>query len=73
MRLTEIYGRVTQIKAVKTSGPYRGKRFYHDFKPGVRALGVPSGAVIKFPGGVQKVNKKAVLLLSDKHDIWGLF
>lgn len=40
-----IYGRVLKIYAQKTSGPYKGQRFYHTFKPGAVMYGMPDGSL----------------------------
>lgn len=42
---TKIYGKVLQIKAEKQSGPYKGQRFFHDFK-NATAYGLPNGDVL---------------------------
>ena len=45
-----IYGRVLKIWAEKTSGPFKGQRFYHTFKRGAIAIGLPDGSIqIKHP------------------------
>lgn len=40
-----IYGRVLKIFAQKTSGPYKGERFVHEFKPGALMYGMPDGSL----------------------------
>lgn len=41
-----IYGRVLEIRAVKTSGPHRGERYSHKFGPHVQAVGLSNGWVL---------------------------
>ena len=46
-----IYGRVLKIFAQKTTGPYKGQRFVHTFKPGAVMVGMPDGSIrISHPG-----------------------
>ena len=40
-----IYGKVLKIFAEKTSGPFKGQRFVHKFKPGAILMGMPDGSL----------------------------
>lgn len=40
-----IYGKVLKIFALKTSGPFKGQAFVHEFKDGAVMLGMPDGSI----------------------------
>jgi hypothetical protein len=40
-----IYGKVIKVFAQKTSGPFKGQRFVHTFKPGAVMIGLPDGSL----------------------------
>lgn len=68
-----IYGETEKIYMKKTRGPYKGKHFVHDFKPGVEQIGFPRNTVIRSPDGrVFKLPKRTVLLRGKK-DLWKKF
>jgi hypothetical protein len=69
--LVEIYPRVTRVEMQKGSGaakPVRNGRFYHDFKPGTRALGLPRGARIVDARGrpLKSLGKRSILLVNEE-------
>lgn len=69
----QIYGRTEKIFMQKTDGPYRGQKFVHSFRPGVRQIGLPARTVIQTPdGGTTAIPKRAVLL-QGKSDLWRNF
>jgi hypothetical protein len=41
-----IYGEVTELRAVKTSGPHKGQGFRHPFSSRVAAIGLTNGDVL---------------------------
>jgi hypothetical protein len=43
---TLLYGEVVELKAIKTTGEYRGQPFKHKFTTKVLALGLPNGDVL---------------------------
>jgi len=46
-RKTKIYGKCLRIEAIKTSGPYKGQSFYHDFERKLPNIyGLPNGDVL---------------------------
>jgi len=68
--LVEIYPRVTRVemqKGPKGARPVRNGRFYHDFKRGTRALGLPAGARITDARGrvLKALPKRGILLVND--------
>jgi hypothetical protein len=70
---TKIYGRTEKIFMTKTSGPYKGQKFVHAFRPGVEQIGFPRGTVVTFPGGTSKKLTTRSVLMTGKKDIWGNF
>lgn len=68
-----IYGETEKIFMRKTRGPYKGKRFVHDFKKGVEQVGFPRGTVLKTPDGKMfRVTTRSVML-TGKKDLWKRF
>lgn len=66
-------GHITQMTARKTEGPYKGENFVHDFKPGVRHIGLPRGTEVTAPGGrSMKIKTRAALMVGPR-DIWRNF
>jgi len=65
-RLRLMYGRITRIEGTRTTGEYKGQRFYHDFKDKVQAWAVPAGARI----AGRKLARRTVILIGAR-DIWG--
>lgn len=69
----KIYGRTEKIFMKKTSGPYKGQRFVHDFKGGVEQHGFPRGTVVQCPNGKSfKLTTRSVIL-TGKKDLWRNF
>lgn len=73
-RLVKIYGRVLTIHAMKT-GAHRhcdaeckrvGHKYVHDFKAGVRLMGLPDGASIVLKDGTQIRLSDGSMLISDR-------
>lgn len=69
----QIYGRTEKIFMQKTDGPYKGQKFVHSFKPGVRQIGLPARTVIKTPDGTTAAIPKRAVLLQGKADLWRNF
>lgn len=69
----KIYGKTEKIFMEKTTGPYKGEKFVHDFKGGVEQYGFPRGSVITTPDGkAHRLTTRSVLLTGPK-DIWRHF
>lgn len=65
-----IYGKLHRITMTRTHGSDKGQRYFHDFKEGACAFGLPVGTLITLPSGrTLKSDKKAVILVSNK-DLW---
>lgn len=73
-RLVKIYGRVLTIHAQKT-GVHRhcdaeckrvGHKYVHDFKPGVKLMGLPDGACLLLKDGTQIRLSDGSMLISDR-------
>jgi hypothetical protein len=69
----KIYGQTEKIFMKKTAGPYKGQKFVHDFKGGVRQIGMPRGTVVKFPDGRTARLTTRSVLLDGKKDLWRNF
>jgi hypothetical protein len=67
-----IYGRVLKIFCLRTHGQYKGKKFYHDFKPDVVLLGLPSGSTIVTAEGsrMKLASRSAILVSKAGNDLW---
>jgi len=67
----EIYGIVLAFRALKTSGPFKGVDYVHDFTTPTRMIGLGAGAVVTLTDGrVRRINRRAILLVSESN-IWG--
>lgn len=66
-------GNIVQMTARKTEGPYKGENFVHDFKPGVRHIGLPRGTEVTAPGGRSMKLKTRAALMVGPRDIWRNF
>lgn len=69
----EIYGKTEKIFMQKTGGPYKGQKFVHTFKPGVKQIGLPARTVIQTPDGQTASLPKRAVLLQGKKDVWRNF
>lgn len=69
----QIYGRTEKIFMQKTDGPYKGQKFVHSFRPGVRQIGLPARTVIQTPDGNTAAIPKRAVLLQGKGDLWRNF
>ena len=69
----QIYGQTQKIFMRKTEGPYKGQRFVHDFKPGVKQMGLPRGTVIQTPDGRTFRASTRIVALHGKKDLWRNF
>ncbi len=69
----EIYGQTEKIFMKKTGGPYKGQKFVHTFKRGVKQIGLPAKTVIQTPDGQTTQIPKRTVLLQGKKDIWRNF
>lgn len=73
-RLVKIYGRVLTIHAQKTGAHKHcdaeckrvGHKYVHDFKPGVRLMGLPDGAFLVLKDGTQIRLSDGSMLISDR-------
>lgn len=66
-------GKIKQMTSRKTSGPYKGKDFVHDFKPGVKHVGLPRGTAVRTPDGkVFKLPTRTALMVGPKN-LWADF
>jgi hypothetical protein len=69
----KIYGQTEKIFMKKTAGPYKGQKFVHDFKGGVRQIGLPRGTKVQFPDGRSARLTTRSVLLDGKKDLWRNF
>ena len=69
----KIYGQTEKIFMKKTAGPYKGQKFVHDFKGGVRQIGLPHGTKVQFPDGRTARLTTRSVLLDGKKDLWRNF
>jgi hypothetical protein len=69
----KIYGQTEKIFMKKTAGPYKGQKFVHDFKGGVRQIGLPRGTKVQFPDGRTARLTTRSVLLDGKKDLWRNF
>ena len=69
----KIYGQTEKIFMKKTAGPYKGQKFVHDFKGGVRQIGMPRGTVVRFPDGRTARLTTRSVLLDGKKALWRNF
>ncbi len=66
-------GKIKQMTSRKTSGPYKGKDFVHEFKPGVKHIGLPRGTKVSTPDGQSFNLKTRTALMVGPKNLWADF